>query len=167
MTPAKNPDSPSPIFHKNALPTPPDNLWKLTVDLFRVTLVNKLMWDLIALSPQLGLAFSDIYLELLSTKKINCNWAYKTDGGLKLTTVTIINLNFTSGEKNAWSSISARKAGFLLSHVSCSIVLTCRVFFPELFIYLLHLYKPLCFFLPKQTRKPSLSNLFFPQWNRK
>lgn len=120
------------------------------------------MWDLIALSPQLRLACSDIYLKLLSTKKIDCNWAYKTDGGLKLTTVTIINLNFTSGEKNAWSSISARKAGFLLSHVSCSIVLTCRAFFsPDLFIYLLHLYKPLCFFLPKQTRNPSLSNLFF------
>lgn len=34
-------------------------------------------------------------------------------------------------------------------------------FFLELFIYLLHLYKPLCFFLPKQTRNPSLCNLFF------
>lgn len=104
------------------------------------------------------LPFSDIYLKLWSTKKINCNWASKIDHIYKLTTVTIIKLNFPSPGRGTWSSVAAKEAGFVLSHVSCSIVLANNSL--HLFISLFHLYKLLSFFLTKRMRNPFLSNLF-------
>ena len=63
-----------------------------------------------------------------------------------------------SGRKRTRSNDSARKAVFLLSHVSCSIVLA--YIFLHLFIYLLHLYQPLSPCFPQSTtRIPSPSTV--------
>lgn len=81
------------------------------------------------------LPFSDIYLKLWSTKKINCNWAYKIDHIYKLTTVTIINLYFTSQGRRILDQIFLQRRLVLCCLMFPAVLYLHTFFYIYLFIY--------------------------------